>query len=147
MKKYSMTINVPCVREAISDEVMSQPERVRHFCQDMAEAAQEMFVCLDLDSKSKVIDRRLVTLGIANASLVSPREVFKGAITNNAIAVILVHNHPSGNPAPSSEDNKLTRQLIESGKILGINVVDHVIIGRDPKPFYSMREEGSCSFA
>jgi len=146
MQEYSMTINVPCVREVMSEEVMSQPKGVRHFCQGMANASQEMFACLDLDGKLKVIDRRLVSLGIANASLVSPREVFKGAITNSAVAVILVHNHPSGDPEPSNDDIKTTRQLIESGKILGINVVDHVIIGRDPKPFYSMREENDCSF-
>jgi DNA repair protein RadC len=147
VKQYSMTINIPCVREAINDDATKDPKFVFDFCQDMANASQEMFVVLDLNSKNKIIDRRLITLGLVNASLVAPREVFRGAICNSACCIICVHNHPSGDPSPSPEDIKLTKDLVESGRILGIPVMDHVVIGRGSKPYLSMREDcGYFSF-
>lgn len=113
---------------------------------------KERFWVLFLDGKNRLKGRpRVISEGILNASLVHPREVFRGAITGSSAAVIIAHNHPSGDPAPSSEDIKLTRQLVDAGKILGIQVLDHIIVGRKgmrgEKGFLSMREEQIVSFA
>jgi DNA repair protein RadC len=103
---------------------------VANHCADMRYMAQEAFQILTLDGKRKLIARHLVTLGLVDSSLVHPREVFRRCITDNAHAVILVHNHPSGDPTPSAEDIRITRQLVGAGKIVGIQVLDHIIIGR-----------------
>jgi DNA repair protein RadC len=93
-----------------------------------------------LDGKHRLEDDVLVTRGILNSSLVHAREVFRGAIARNACAVILVHNHPSGDPTPSDDDYKITSDLLAAGKILGIEVLDHVIVGRGR--FASFSEAG-----
>lgn len=90
---------------------------------------QEHFKVLLLDSKNYVLKVLTVTVGTLNSSLVHPREVFRPAITQSAASVILAHNHPSGDPTPSPEDLQVTRQLVEAGRILGIEVLDHIIIG------------------
>ena len=84
-----------------------------------------------LDSKNRIIKEGLISIGTLDSSLVHPREVFKEAIKESAFAVMLVHNHPSGDPDPSEDDIKITKQIIEAGKILNILVLDHVIIGKD----------------
>jgi len=152
---WSMQITLPQVREERTDPngaavKVRTPEAIAAQCADMATAAQEMFCVFDLNAKNNVIDRRLVTLGILDASLVHPREVFRGALLNNAAAVVVTHKHPSGDPTPSAEDIRITRQLVEAGKILGIAVLDHVVIGRatpDHPAFQSLREAGLISFA
>jgi len=95
--------------------------------QDMA---QEEFHALILNTRHRVVREVLVTRGILDASLIHPREVFRVAVSEGAAGVILVHNHPSGDPAPSGEDRAVTRQLGEAGRALGIPVLDHVVIGR-----------------
>ena len=139
------------VRESGADngERISSPEKVLEICADLQNLAQESFQVITLDAQNKMVDRVLVTLGLANASLVHPREVFRTAIMQNAAALILVHNHPSGDPTPSAEDVRITRQLVEAGKIIGIKVLDHCVIGRRTatRPgVLSMREEGLGSF-
>jgi DNA repair protein RadC len=89
----------------------------------------EEFRVLLLNTQHAVLRELLVTRGILDASVVHPREVFKPAVAESAAALILVHNHPSGDPAPSAEDREVTRQLAEAGRILGIPVLDHVVIG------------------
>lgn len=93
-----------------------------------------------LNTKNMVIDIVTVSVGTLNASLAHPRECFKEAIRQSAAAVIFVHNHPSGDPSPSSEDLSLTKQLFEAGKLLGIEVLDHLIIGDGV--FVSLKERG-----
>jgi DNA repair protein RadC len=88
---------------------------------------RERFVVFWLDSTNKVMGWEIITEGTLNSSLVHPREVFRGAIVSTAAAVIVAHNHPSGNSEPSREDTETTKQLVESGKILGIPVHDHLI--------------------
>ena len=90
---------------------------------------QEHFMVLLLDNKNKVIKTETISIGTINASLVHPREVFVKAIRQHAAAVILAHNHPSGDPRPSAEDRAITKRLLESGELLGIPVLDHVVIG------------------
>jgi DNA repair protein RadC len=147
--RWSLRVDLPQVREAQTDAngnriTIRTPEEVARACADIATAAQEMFICLDLTAKNGVIDRRLVTLGLLDASLVHPREVFLGAIRAGAAAVIVAHQHPSGDATPSAEDIRITRQLVEAGRILGIRVLDHVIIGRPGH--VSLREQGLVSF-
>jgi DNA repair protein RadC len=104
---------------------------------------QEEFHALLLNTQHRVIRDVLVTKGILDASLIHPREVFRGAIVESAAGVILVHNHPSGDPAPSREDRIVTRQLAAAGRAIGIPVLDHVIVGGGG--FCSLADEGLCS--
>ncbi|RLE29730.1 hypothetical protein DRJ27_04225, partial [Candidatus Acetothermia bacterium] len=96
--------------------------------------------CLTLNGAGEVIQVRVVTVGLLDSSQVHPREVFADAIADRAAAVILAHNHPSGLLEPTPEDLEVTRQLAEAGRILGIQVLDHVIVSR--RGFLSLREQG-----
>ena len=90
---------------------------------------REMFVVVLLDGKNKVIGFNVVSVGSLTATLVHPREVFKPALLANAAALILVHNHPSGDPEPSAEDKAITERLQQAGDLIGIKILDHVVIG------------------
>ncbi|MBU0457786.1 MAG: DNA repair protein RadC [Nanoarchaeota archaeon] len=92
---------------------------------------KENFVSVYLDTKNRIISEETTSVGILNASLIHPREVFHGAIKSLANSVIVLHNHPSGDPCPSKEDLEITKRLVETGKILGIELLDHIIIGKD----------------
>jgi len=91
---------------------------------------QEEFHALLLSARHSVVREVFITRGILDASLIHPREVFRPAIAQSAAAIILVHNHPSGDPTPSAEDRAVTRQLADAGRAVGIPVLDHVVIGR-----------------
>lgn len=119
------------VREpsAVAPEAMTSPEAVARACADLVDRDREVFRVLHLDQRNTIISFEDVSVGIANASLVHPREVFRGAILAGAVGLILVHNHPSGDPAPSQEDKDVTRRLVEVGRTVGIPVLDHVIVG------------------
>ncbi len=109
-----------------------EPEDVvRRFAPRLRDLAHEEFHLLALDSQSGVLRDVLVTRGILNSSLVHPREVFRAAIAEAAAGIIVVHNHPSGDPTPSSEDRAVTKQLQDAGRLLDVPVYDHVIIGGD----------------
>lgn len=144
---WSMVVAVPMVRETNTRSV-THPKDAAEMVPELASFAQEAFCVLDLNTRSRVIDKRLVSLGVLDSSLVHPREVFRGAISNGAHRVILLHNHPSGDITPSVEDLRVTRQLVEAGKIVGIDVVDHIIVGvsEDVVVIKSMREAGLVSF-
>lgn len=107
---------------------------------ELQDLKKEMFKVVHLNTKNEIIGSELVSMGSLNSSIVHPREVFKNAIKKSSNSVILVHNHPSGNPSPSKEDINITKRLIEAGDILGIKVIDHVIIGKGK--FISLKEEG-----
>jgi len=110
--------------------VVSNPlEVVEVMNGDLKEARVEKFYVLLLDSKNRCMAKVLVSQGSVNASIVHPREVFEPAIRGRAAAVIVVHNHPAGDPKPSREDIDVTRRLADAGKLLGIPVLDHVIVG------------------
>lgn len=118
---------------------------------DVRSLDQEVFWVLLLDSKNFLKGKPVeITSGLLDASLVHPREVFKEAIRLSTAAVVLAHNHPSGDPAPSSEDVRITKQLVEAGRIVDIKVLDHVILGKATgqglPDFLSMREQGVVSF-
>ncbi len=101
---------------------------------------QEHFLVLTLDGSHQVIRVNIATIGILNRAIIHPREVFIPAIKDNACSIVIAHNHPSGTLEPSKEDRDITYRLIEAGKLLGIEVLDHVIISK--KGYYSFLEEG-----
>ena len=106
----------------------------------MRDLTVEEFHLLALDAQNRITRDVLITRGILDGSLVHPREVFRAAIAEAAAGVIVVHNHPSGNPAPSGDDRAVTRQLGEAGRLLGIPLHDHVVVGGDQ--FFSFAEAG-----
>jgi len=101
---------------------------------------KEYFLALLLDTRGQLIKMAEVSIGSLDASIVHPREVFKEAISASAASVIFVHNHPSGDPEPSEDDIKLSKRLAEVGGIIGIDVLDHIIIG--DKSFFSLKRQG-----
>lgn len=129
-------------------EIMNRPERIAaHFAPLVVGLSVEKFWVLCLNRKNRLIKRVEVTSGTATSSLAHPREVFRAAIMAGATAVVCVHNHPSGDPAPSAADVQVTRQLREASKAVDIDLLDHVIIGHAPhdpqgRGYYSFREAG-----
>lgn len=108
----------------------------------LADVDREHFVAVLLDRKNQVIGLHTVSIGSLTASIVHPREVFKIAILANSAAVIFGHNHPSGDPQPSQEDRALTARLVEAGKLLGIDVIDHTVIGDGTSRYFSFADAG-----
>lgn len=117
------------------------PQDAADFMMDeLQHLTQEHFVCLFLNTKNQVIGKETIFVGSLNASIVHPREIFRKAVQRASAAIICLHNHPSGDPAPSAEDRNVTRRLKEAGTIIGVDVLDHIIIGE--QRFYSMKEHG-----
>lgn len=108
-------------------------EEMRHY-------DREYFCALLLNTKNKVIAKKTISIGTLNASVVHPRELFKTAVKKSASAIILIHNHPSGDPTPSREDREVTRRLKDAGEIIGIEILDHIIIGDNI--FISFKDKG-----
>jgi len=106
----------------------------------MREHKRERLVALLLDTKNHVLREEIISIGSLNANIVHPREVFKAALMESCASVILSHNHPSGDPTPSREDIAVTEKLVEGGKLLGIDVLDHIVIG-DGR-YVSLKDEG-----
>jgi DNA repair protein RadC len=115
-------------------------EDVLPLLSDIKDKSQEHFVCITLNGANEVIQKRIVTVGLLDKSLVHPRDVYADVIADRAAAVIFAHNHPSGDVQPSDEDVQTQIRLIEAGKILGIRVLDHVIVSR--KAYFSFDESG-----
>ena len=111
------------------DRFTSPRQVFDYFHHEFRDSRKEYFLTLLLDGKNRIIRRVQVSEGSLNQSIVHPREVFIPAVKESAAAIILVHNHPTGDPAPSSEDIAITRRLREAGDIMGIKVLDHIIIG------------------
>lgn len=112
----------------------------KHFRERLLGKQQEVFLSLLLNTRHQVIREHEVSVGSLNESVVHPREVFKMAVKESAHAVLFVHNHPSGDPAPSPQDRQLTKRLRDVGELMGIKVLDHMIVGRDR--YYSFAEQG-----
>lgn len=129
------------LKEGPAGPALNDPEKVYALCKDMQNLAQESMHILALNTKNKLIDRFLVALGHINGVSITPREVFRWAIISNAAAIIIVHNHPSGVTDPSEADIGITRHMINAGKILGISVLDHIIIGDRYYSFYRRQPE------
>jgi DNA repair protein RadC len=118
----------------------TSPAQVFEMFRELNNETKEHFITLHLDGKNRIVCKETVSIGSLNQSIVHPREVFKTALLSNAAAILLLHNHPTGDPAPSQEDLAITKRLMECGDILGIRVLDHIIIGEDC--FKSFSEDG-----
>ena len=120
--------------------IRSPEDCANYMMEEMRFLQQEHFVCLYLNTKNQVMHRQTVFIGSLNASIVHPREVFREAFRRSAASIICLHNHPSGDPAPSREDIEVTKRLAECGKIMGVDLLDHIIIGEHR--FVSLKEKG-----
>jgi len=118
----------------------SSGDVVAYYQPRMKDLKKEMFRCALLDTKHKIIRDEVVSVGSLTASIVHPRDTFKAAIRESAAAVIFIHNHPSGDTKPSQEDILLTRRLVQAGEVLGIQVLDHIIVGDGGH--FSFRDNG-----
>ncbi len=120
---------------------IENPEQVfKFYLDDIADKVQEYFVSLTLTTGKKVIRKRIITIGLLDKSQIHPREVFADAITDRAASIIIAHNHPSGDPEPSNSDIRITRQLICTGEIIGIPILDHIIVSKNK--YYSFQKSG-----
>lgn len=108
--------------------ILDSPEKVVEQLKDIRYKKQEYFVCMTLDGANRMIAKRTITIGTLTASLVHPREVFADAITDRAASIIVAHNHPSGSLIPSKADLEVTHRLHKASKLLGINLLDHIIL-------------------
>ena len=113
------------------NKVQTAKDVARLVSPELKDKKKEHFLILSLDSRNNLIKISNVSIGTINANLVHPREVFKEAIQSMAASIILVHNHPSGDPEPSEDDLGITKRLVEAGKIIGIDISDHIIIAQD----------------
>jgi len=116
----------------------TQPAEVAILFGHLQEETKEHLIALHLDSKNRIVCFDRVAVGSMSSAIAHPREVFKSALLSSAAAILLVHNHPSGDPAPSQDDIRITQRLRDCGDLLGIPVIDHIIIGDDK--YYSFAE-------
>ena len=138
------------VGRRLAEEPLTPGEEIRtswhvfsHFRLRLRDDKQEQLIALLLDTHRRFLAERVITRGTLDSSPVHPRELFRAAVRESAAGVIIVHNHPSGDPAPSRDDLNVTRQLMQAGETMGIPVLDHVIIGNDR--YLSLYEEGLMS--
>ncbi len=142
-KQYSMTQLLLMVREEaqrLDIKRITSAQDVYSLLQDYSAKDREHFITISLDGRSKVIEKRVIHVGTLNQSLVHPREVFRPAIQDNAAGIIIAHNHPSGTLEPSRADVQITQRLKEVAKLVGIELLDHVIISKEG--YYSFSDEG-----
>lgn len=122
----------------------SSPQSIAgYYMEDMRHLNQEQMKLLMLNTKTKLLGETDISKGTVNASLVSPRDLFIEALQKNAVSIVLLHNHPSGDPSPSREDLLITKRIQDAGKLIGIELLDHIIIGNNC--YTSLREEGLFS--
>lgn len=121
--------------------VLATPRAVwRHLTLELRDRERERFLALCLNTRNELVREVVVSMGSLNASIVHPREVYKPALACSAAALVIAHNHPSGDPAPSREDREVTRVLAEAGRVLDVPLHDHVIVGADS--YYSFKDAG-----
>ncbi len=135
-----ISIDLPELKGKQSVTIRSPKDLHQHYHSLFDNQVRERFVSFWLNSANKVIGFEVVTEGLLNTSLTHPREIFRGAIVATAASIIIAHNHPSGNSEPSEEDVRVTRQIVEAGKIIGIPVHDHIIFTNDT--YSSLAESG-----
>lgn len=138
-------VNVRLVKEPAlySAEPVKTPDDVlRVVADELKSYDREVFAIINLKSNGQIINLNVCSIGTLNASLVSPREIFKSAILSNSSSFLGIHNHPSGNCSPSSEDIETTKRLAECGEILDIRMLDHIIVAGETGKMLSMKAEG-----
>jgi DNA repair protein RadC len=128
------------IAETHDEKITMMEDAVKAAIPLIGDYQKEYFILLCLDTKNGIIKKEVVSMGSLNSNVVHPRETFKPAILASAAHILVLHNHPSGDPTPSREDIAITEKLRDSGEILGITLLDHVIIGKNRN--YSMKESG-----
>lgn len=131
LRQLKLTYDRKRVKDDLLEKVVKTPAKAFQLFQEMQNEVREKLICLHLNPQLKVLSYEVVAMGTAHETLCDPVEVFRGAIVVRATSIVLLHNHPSGDASPSPEDKKLTKQLFEQGKWLGIPVQDMVIIGKN----------------
>jgi DNA repair protein RadC len=127
--RYSKTVVREDAPEWVASTRYTSPKQVYEAFLDLQHEIKEHFIALHLDGKNRILCMDRVSIGSLNQSIVHPRELFKTAVLSSAAAIILIHNHPTGDPTPSQEDISITRRLVEAGELLGIRVLEHIVIG------------------
>lgn len=138
-------VNIRLVKEPslYSTEKIATPDDVlKVIAKELATYDREVFAILNLKSNGQVINLNICSVGTLNASMISPREVFKSSILSNAAAFIAIHNHPSGSPQPSEEDRTVTKRLAECGKMMDIRMLDHIIVAGESGQMMSFKQDG-----
>ena len=120
--------------------LVSGPAEVVPLLAEIKDQRREHFLCLYLNARNQVVHKEVISIGSLSASIVHPREVFRVALQHAVASIILAHNHPSGDVSPSKDDLELTRRLVKAGELMGIEVLDHLIIGAEQ--FLSLKEQG-----
>ena len=136
--QYIREVKQPYKRHKLQPKITSA-EIVAEQLAEYKECTREHFILLTLDGASRIINTRVISIGTINQSLVHPREVYRPAIEDNAVGIIIAHNHPSGQLEASLEDKRVTKRLKEVGAVIGIELLDHVILTTDS--YLSLREE------
>lgn len=148
MEKLYEIVRIKQVINEVENEYgrIGSPDDASEIVYDfIGEDDREVFLVICLNTKNKVIAVHRAHVGSINSSIVHPREVFKSAFLNNSASLIVAHNHPSGDPSPSQEDIHVTKRLCEAGKILGIEILDHIVVGEKRNGrinFVSLKEKG-----
>jgi DNA repair protein RadC len=139
LASFELTKRALEIEDGILPKINSAKEAVAQL-QELRKMKKEHFVALYLNARNELVYKETVSIGILNASLIHPREVFKPAIDKLAVSVIIAHNHPSGDTKPSEDDIEITKRLKKAGEILGVEVLDHIIITEGS--FFSLKKEG-----
>ena len=138
ISELAKRLSKACAQKTLS---FSNPDSIAsYYMEDLRHEKQEHMKLLMLNSKSKLIGETEISKGTVNATLITPRELFIEALQKNAVSIIIMHNHPSGDPSPSREDKLTTRRIREAGALIGIELLDHIIIGNNC--YVSFRKEG-----
>ena len=138
-------VNIRMVKEPslYSTEKITSPEDVKKvIAKELATYDREVFAVLNLKTNGQPINLNICSVGTLDASVVSPREVFKSAILSNSAAFVAIHNHPSGSLSPSQEDKEVTRRLLACSELLGVRMLDHIIVAGETGDIYSFKSEG-----
>lgn len=138
-------VNIRLVKEPSlysTESIHSPDDAIKVVAEELKTYDREVFAILNLKSNGEPINLNICTVGTLSESIVSPREVFKSSILSNAATFIAIHNHPSGNPKPSMEDKAVTKRLRECGRLLNINMMDHIIVAGETGEILSFKAEG-----
>ncbi len=129
MAAFEISRRIQSQQKWFSNKKITSPQEIAEiFIPLLRDELKEKFIIVCLNSANKIIKHEVISIGNLNSSVVHPREIFKAAIEQSSASIILVHNHPSGNPEPSNEDISITKQIVDAGKILDIPIFDHIII-------------------
>ena len=144
-KKGLQVVKIRLVKETClyeNDFVNTKTQAVEVMKKELAYYDREVFCILNLKTSGEVINMNIVSQGTLNATMVSPRDVFKSSILSNAAGIIALHNHPSGNVNPSREDFEVTKRLKDCGELMDIELIDHIIVAAGGEKVYSFRDHG-----